>query len=184
MAGKSTLVEFNNLLAAGGLPDLGPGPRPGVMSHAELTGKLDSLLRDTSLHSTSQDLVRGLILLWHDRLEPAHEIAQGIENSDGSFLHGILHRREPDYGNAAYWFRRVGSHACYPKIAEKSVAFFLSKNDLSLKNDLNPHGEWDPFAFIRLCETAAAGSATPAQRELLREIQGIESRVLLEHWLN
>ncbi len=184
MAGKSTLVEFNNLLAAGGLPDLGPGPRPGVLSYAELTGKLDSLLRDTSLPLTSQDLVRGLILLWHDRLEPTHEIAQGIESPDGSFLHGILHRREPDYGNAAYWFRRVGPHACFPKIAEKSAAFLQAKNDLSVKNELILDGEWDPFAFIRLCEKAADPSAAPAQRELLREIQGIESRVLLEHWLN
>lgn len=183
MAGKSTVAGFGELLEAGGLPDLGPGPRSGVLSHDELTKKLDPLLHDSELPSVRRDLVRGIVLLWHDRMEPAHEIAQGIENADGSLLHGILHRREPDYGNAGYWFRRVGSHACFPKIAERTAALLTQKDRPDLQPKLIAHGGWDPFAFIELCEKAASRTSDAGQTVLLREIQGIESRSLLEYWL-
>lgn len=49
--------------------------------------------------------------LWHERRgswERAHEIAQEIASSDGSWVHAYLHRREGDQSNAAYWYRRAG----------------------------------------------------------------------------
>lgn len=184
MAGKPGFGDFKKLLDTSGLPELGPGPRPGILTHEELTSSLDSLLRDTKLPSVSRDLIRGLVLLWNDRLDPAHEIAQGVGNADGSFLHGIVHRREPDYGNATYWFRRVDGHPCFPKLADKVAALMEAKNEPDLKAQLIPDGEWDPFAFIELCENAAGRPATNMQTQLLREIQGIETETLLEYLLN
>lgn len=52
--------------------------------------------------------------LWHD----AHEVAQSINSPEGSYWHAILHRLEPDPGNAAYWFRRVGAHPIFPALAK------------------------------------------------------------------
>src|SRR4051794_6992325 len=46
--------------------------------------------------------------------DEAHEIAQNIEDADGSYWHAIVHRQEPDAGNAGYWFRQVGQHAIFP----------------------------------------------------------------------
>jgi hypothetical protein len=49
--------------------------------------------------------------LWHDgkgNWEKAHELAQDIETSDGSWVHAYLHRKEGDSSNAAYWYRRAG----------------------------------------------------------------------------
>src|SRR5262245_6497073 len=43
-------------------------------------------------------------------LDESHKISQDIDTPEGSFWHGILHRREGDYDNAKYWFRRVGTH--------------------------------------------------------------------------
>jgi hypothetical protein len=182
MAGKAGLRELKELLAAGGLPELGPGPRAGILPHAELSQKLDGLLTNTTLPSVSRDLIRALILLWHDRMDPAHDIAQAIENADGSFVHGILHRREPDYGNAAYWFRRVGAHKAYPALTERVEQMLAVENAHPLKLELIPDGEWDPFAFIRLCEKASGKPPTDAQVNLLRKVQGIESEVLLEQF--
>jgi hypothetical protein len=183
MVGKPVLREFNDLLS-GSLPDLGPGPRPDILPHATLTANLDPLLANSNLPSVSRDLIRSLILIWHDRLEPAHMLAQGIESPDGSFLHGIVHRREPDYGNAKYWFRRVGSHAAYPVITLRVGEFLEINHDQSLRAQVLSHGEWEPFAFIDLCEKASRSPLSDAQAQLLREVQRIELEVLLDHFAN
>jgi hypothetical protein len=184
MAGKSRLEEFKQLLVVGGLPDLGPGPRAEVLSTEELSAKLGLLLEGGKLPPVSRDLIKGLIMLWHDQMDPAHEIAQAIENADGSFLHGIIHRREPDYGNATYWFRRVGGHPCYPEIAKKVEGLLGSKDNPALQKQLIPGGKWEPFVFIGLCEKAFGRPPNDGQTEVLREIQGIETEVFLEYLLN
>jgi|SRR5581483_6599697 hypothetical protein len=183
MTGHSNLAGFQDLLAAGGLPELGPGPRKEVLPHEQLEPPLEKLLSVAGLSSTASDLVRALILLWHDRLDAAHNIAQGIENADGSFVHGIVHRREPDYSNARYWFRHVGSHDSFPKIADGVARLLQSGRGEKLSKELISKGEWDPFAFIDLCESAARKPPSDDQVKLLREVQGIESEVLLEHFL-
>ena len=43
-----------------------------------------------------------------DDWERAHNIAQDISSSDGSWIHAYLHRVEGDHGNAAYWYHRAG----------------------------------------------------------------------------
>ena len=182
MSAKPGLPEFKSLLTAG-LPELGPGPRAGVMFKSALAAALDPLLKAAALPPVSRALIRSLFLLWHDHFDAAHEIAQSVANADGSFLHGILHRREPDYGNAAYWFRRVGHHATFPELASRVGKLLDSKNETSLKSELIPGGQWDAFAFINLCEKAAGKPPSDGSVKLPREIQGIESEVLLEHLL-
>src|SRR5438046_2755350 len=93
--------------------DLGPGPRSGVLPEKELGNTLAEAFKGTKLSERTQQLVRALVLLWHDHLDAAHTLAQAIENAEGSYVHAIMHRREPDYGNAAYWFRRVSRHASF-----------------------------------------------------------------------
>lgn len=52
--------------------------------------------------------------LWHERhgdWDRAHEMAQGVDDVDGAWVHAYLHRREGDIGNAGYWYRRAGRRA-------------------------------------------------------------------------
>jgi hypothetical protein len=173
-------TEIAKLLATPELPDLGPGPRGGVRTELELAAELTKLFKSSGLPAERQELIRALLLLWHDHLDAAHEIAQAVDNHDGAFVHGIMHRREPDYGNAAYWFRRVGEHPAFPEIARRVTTLLESEGEAALPHKLLPNGKWAPFAFIDVCQEAAEARKPARNTTLLREVQKIESEVLLD----
>ena len=179
VANETTLTAF---FATDGLADLGPGPRPGVESEAALNGRLRQNAEWTKLQTERQELVQALILLWHDHLDSAHTIAQSVENPDGAFVHGIMHRREPDYGNATYWFRRVGRHGAFLELAKRVSDMLNSSGDMELRRALLPQEQWDPFGFVNACEHVADRPQSETDRRRLREIQRIEFDVLL-WWL-
>jgi len=177
----TAIPAIQQLLATSTAPALGPQPRANVRSPAALNGNLDSLFRETNLPVRAQMLIRSLILLWHDHLDAAHTLAQSIENSDGSFIHAIMHRREPDYFNAKYWWRRVGVHPAFPEIARRAGALLKAHKAGKLTAQLLPGGKWDAAAFVNACEQAER-NGSPAQTELLREVQRIEFEVLLDYF--
>ena len=151
------------LLNTPDVPELGPRVREGVLSEAALNAQLERRLKQAKITGTRAELIRATLFLWHDHLDAAHKIVQDIETADGSYLHAIMHRREPDYSNSKYWFRRVGKHPCFAKLAEiKGASAFVK------------HGEWDAFAFVDACERE------PTNRSL-RDIQAEELRTLLDH---
>jgi hypothetical protein len=182
MLNGATKQEIEKLFDTLQLPDLGSGPRPGIKSEAELKKCLDKVWSNSDAKAEERELVSALVLLWHDHLDAAHEIAQEIANATGSFVHGIMHRREPDYGNAAYWFRRVGKHPAFGEIANRVEKALEAKGEVDLAKKLIPGGVWDPFEFISTCERATRNSAPDEQKGLLRKVQAIESRALLD-WL-
>lgn len=176
-------AQINQLLATPEPPELGPGSRANVQAQAALNAALDISFRGTNLPATNQQLIRALVLLWHDHLDVSHTISQGIENADGSLVHAIMHRREPDYSNAKYWWRRVGKHSCFPEIARRVTDLLQSKSERDLAAKLVPRGEWDAFAFVDACEAAADLPVSDERVRLLREIQRIESECALAHFL-
>jgi hypothetical protein len=48
--------------------------------------------------------------LYVDDLDRSHTISQGIDGSTGAYWHGIMHRREGDFGNSHYWMRQAAAH--------------------------------------------------------------------------
>ena len=171
------------MLTTAALADLGPGPRTGVLPQPELAARLDQQFARTSLSTTNRQLARALVLLWHDHLDTAHTIAQGIGNSDGSYVHAMMHRREPDYWNSKYWWRRVGPHPCFPRLAGRVTEFLKGRGEAELLAKLVPGGKWDAAAFVDACETAAALPASDKRPALLREVQRLEFETLLTHFL-
>jgi hypothetical protein len=109
------------------------------------------------------------LYLYFSCMDEAHALAQDIETPDGSFWHGILHRQEPDAGNATYWFRRVGSHAIFPDLRTAAEALGYRGG-----------GTWDPFAFINACEEARR-SGNKARELLLQKVQLAEWQLLFHH---
>ncbi len=69
------------------------------------------------------------LYLYFSCLDQAHSIAQNIATAEGSFWHGIMHRQEPDAGNASYWFSRVGRHPIFPALHREAAALGLTFGD-------------------------------------------------------
>jgi hypothetical protein len=125
-------------------------------------------------------LTAGLLQV-HDFWDASHDAAQEAdtlgESAVSAYWHGIAHRREPDPGNAAYWFRAVGRHAVFGPLAESARPLLDAHGDPALTGRLLRGGSWDPRAMIDLCCGARAGSAAEA---LARRLQRREMILLLE----
>jgi hypothetical protein len=169
---------IQKLLTARSIPALGPGPRPGALSIREIEEMIDQSASEVE-SPLQRELTRALVYLWNDHLDQAHSIAQTIENNDGSYLHAIVHRREPDYSNARYWFHRVGKHAVFAALAERVGKTIPASDDL--RHRLLPKGTWDPFAFVDCCEKAARAQNNDSK--LLEQIQAEEFHLLLSYFL-
>ncbi|MBI3876326.1 MAG: hypothetical protein HY300_10305 [Verrucomicrobia bacterium] len=181
MPDATLLNDLGTLLRTPEPAELGPGSRADTQPLDALNRALDPLLEKIPDRHDAE-LIRSLVLLWHDHLDTSHTISQGIETGDGSFLHGIMHRREPDYWNSKYWFRRVGNHAAFPAIAKRTAELLAQRGAAKLASQLCPHGAWDAFAFVDAVEAACGRNGTDEQRLLLRKVQQIEFEVLLDHF--
>jgi hypothetical protein len=122
--------------------------------------------------------VRAGLLLVADAWDEAHEVAQELDTVEGSYWHGIVHRREPDAGNAKYWFRRVGPHPVFTPLGAWDSR--LPPSAKQVFDMLIASGMWDPFAFIDVCTgNVDAASADPGRA--LVAIQAREIRLLLDY---
>ena len=155
-------------------PGLGPDPRPGRWSIAQVDAALERVFSARSLDAGQRALVRALALLWHDHLDEAHEIVQDHADGDGAYLHGIMHRREPDYWNAKYWFRRVGGHPFFGSFG--AVAASLPGGDAFVVG-----GMFESAAFVDAVEVAVRGRASAAAEKRLEAIQAEEFCRLFAH---
>jgi hypothetical protein len=121
--------------------------------------------------------VSGVWLL-HDFLDESHTISQGIETASGSFWHAIMHRREGDFSNSKYWFRRVGPHPVLDALGQRAGEICAARGEEQVAKQLLSGGAWDAFAFVDLCQSAVRqGDAT----ELCRDIQQAEWELLFDH---
>jgi len=105
-------------------------------------------------------LVRGGALYALDDLEPAHAIFQEAQGDLGSYWHGMMHRREGDFDNARYWFRRAGA-----------LPFFAALHGSAsrVSADMARQSSWDPYLFTGQCEQTRFGA-----EELLPEMRALQ----------
>jgi hypothetical protein len=112
------------------------------------------------------ETLRAGLYLYFGCWTEAHEAAQDTPTREGSYWHAIVHRQEPDAGNAAYWFGQVGSHPIYAQLTELA-------NEPSL-------APWNPRAFIDYCERARREPGGPQERRA-QELQRLEWQLLFDH---
>ena len=149
----------------------------GRCSSQEARGLLEKTTANQLFpNSVAADAAFSGLWLYFSCLEASHALSQQIPTSDGSYWHGIMHRQEPDEGNAAYWFRRVGEHPIFSRLRVEAAAIAGQYPSAGASFD----NRWDPFAFIGLCEEARRGKGTPHER-LAQEIQRAEWQLLFDH---
>ena len=84
-----------------------PGPEA-------LVGVVETILREAPLRD--RPALHAGLWLYVDELDRSHTVSQGIDDATGSYWHGIMHRREGDFANSHYWFRKVGTHPVFAAI--------------------------------------------------------------------
>ena len=131
------------------------------------------------------DCVRSALFLYLSAIDESHTISQSISSSTGSFLHGIMHRQEPDFPNSKYWFRRVGRHELFPTLREAALDRLRSAGGPPaerLAAAVESRAEWDPFWLVDQCESVVRGRDAELEQPLMG-IQRVEWRLVLEYCL-
>lgn len=113
--------------------------------------------------------------LYFSCFEEAHQIAQDSTSPDCELWHAILHRQEPDSGNAAYWFRKVGTHPVYSSLAHRAASILEQYPGAEFRA-----GRWDPFAFVAFCERARTQPGS-VHEQAARQIQRAEWQILFDY---
>lgn len=166
----------SELLSPGRLMELGPGS-PNRAAYATLKQLRATDLFDGIGDSKMANACLSGLWLYHDFLDESHTISQSIETPTGSYWHGIMHRREPDYGNSKYWFRRVGDHPIFAELCREAASLCSGSRAPSAAR-LASLDHWDPFAFVDLCQSA---NGRGDEAELLcRQIQLREWELLFD----
>ncbi|HWB10743.1 MAG TPA: hypothetical protein VG826_16050 [Pirellulales bacterium] len=161
--------KLDRLLLPPRLNELGPG-EPNLAVRPELESlSVERLFENGVADRSMASACLAGIWLYHDFLDESHSISQEIATVEGSYWHGLMHRREPDFGNAKYWFRRVGTHPVEPDLNRAARQLADEVGTDSASQFLTRQSNWDSFRFIDLCEAAAGGRSDCAM--LCRQIQ-------------
>lgn len=147
------------------LPALDQSKRSGVLSVKSIRDLASQL--SLSKNSACTRVATGILLLWHDHWDEAHALAQSDEGDpDHDFLHGMVHRREGDFGNSKYWFRSAGTHPSLTLIATRVM---LLANNHVLANKVMTDGAWNPTGFVDVVR-----NRTRANEDICRTLQATE----------
>lgn len=143
---ESLPAQILNVIESAPVPGLQEGPT--CATTAKQIEQIDAQYKGTLLES-------GLWLLCGE-LDRSHSISQNIGSAEGSFWHGIMHRREGDFGNSKYWFGRVGQHPVHSALAERI-------SDAEIEDDVSSYGLDDEstvaFGLVDACQAAVRGQA-------------------------
>jgi hypothetical protein len=107
-------------------------------------------------------LVRGGLLYALDAIHEAHVFFQDNTGDLAAYWHGMMHRREGDFDNARYWFRRAGTQPFFATAHSAAAAHSA---------DMARQSNWDPYLFTGECEQAKFGAENVAELLALQRVE-------------
>lgn len=132
----------------------------------EVLDVVEAVVNDPSLDG--HDAVKAGLWLYVDELDRSHAFSQDLHTPTGSFWHAIMHRREGDFPNAKYWYRKAGAHP--------------AMNNIDLAGGGSASGSamagYDPAAFVD--RVARANARCESDSPDLVALQHHEWRALFE----
>ena len=172
-------VPIDDLLAEDRLMSLGHGtPNEAVREKLRQLSPKNVLGNAPIADRAMASCLISALWLYHDFLDESHTLSQDIDTPTGSFLHGIMHRREGDFGNAKYWFRRVVQHPAYEPLHVAVEEIFSEQKPGRATSPVASQSSWDPSRFVDAVEqTVGSGSA---EERICQEIQQAEWWLLFD----
>lgn len=184
----SRLTELVNQICLNSLP-----LSSNQIVDQQIEQELDELLRQVMVQqqSLAEDfnsieqgqallgLISGLYI-WNGSMDNSHRISQDLENNTGSYLHGILHRMEPDYSNAKYWFRMAGGHPVGKQLQQNTLELLRESGNEALIQKLSHETSWNPVLFTDIVATTLKAHGNGNDIATLEQIQALELRLLME----
>lgn len=144
---RSLQPSLRRLIEEASLPSYAEGA-----IHQATSDKIPDVARESGFSGKLAE--SGLWLLAND-LDRSHVISQNHASAEGSFWHGIMHRREGDFGNAKYWFRKVGGHVVHDELASELTSL-LGEDDFELADFLAAADDFAE-ALVDACAQQASG---------------------------
>ncbi len=115
-------------------------------------------------------LVRGGVNYALDDLDGCHAFFQDAPGDLAAYWHGMMHRREGDFDNARYWFRRAGQMPFFGALHGKAAP---------LSDVVARQLSWDPYLFTGQCEQARFGAVELSDE--LAKLQRAEFDVVFDY---
>ncbi len=158
--GEALVLDPVTTRVSPGLPSLIPSCAPVPAWLKDTVEGIDNILGQPVRSKVDVTAVQAGILQMANDLTASHEYSQSIEgrgkHQAGDYWHAINHRREPDYGNAKYWFRHVGDHplladlaTVIPALADEFPPAVRAKGLGLIEGN-----QLDPFRFVDLISEA------------------------------
>ena len=141
----------------------------GPLSLREVESFYDSEVAPLVKNKKYGQLCLAALMFAQDYIWEGHEIVQDYPDLEASWWHAFMHRMEGDYGNAAYWYRRVGTPSEYSDL-------FKEIRQLDLESPISQIQEsssWDPFEFNGLINNYKR-----TNEESLKKVHSLEFKYL------
>lgn len=184
MAIQTQLKDYPPLLAAllakVSTAPLGPGEKnSSLFDQLSAISVESAFAKDSVLDNKMAECCISGLWLMHHYLDESHTLSKAIDTPEGCYWHGIMHRREPDYSNAKYWFSQTGEHPLFVSLWETVSPIASSQGADKLAGWASARNSWDPMTFIDLCE-AVAGEGSEDEK-LVCEIAQAECSLLFDY---
>lgn len=180
---ESALQSFWTIVNTVEPPELGPGPRLGVLDVHDLLKRLREWGDSHEVTPAIFRLLKAVALLYHDHHDEAHDLVQDGSDADTALIHAILHRREPDFWNAKYWFRRVPDHPIYRDLTAQAERLATDDVNRRTVSELTMTGSLDPFRFVDVIESVSHARTRGPEATFLRQVQQAEFGALVAYLL-